>query len=201
MKAMKCLRRHGIECNFNESKISSLRLGLRFSFLQILSMRFSLQLYFLMTNEDINFMKQALELAQKGEGFATPNPMVGALIVRDGQIVGEGFHVFERIKHAEVLALEMAGELAKGATLYCSLEPCCHHGRTPPCTDAMIEAGITRAVVAIVDPDSRVSGSGIQQLKDAGIEVIVGICEAEAYNLNIEYFSAKGKTQSMVSVD
>ena len=154
-----------------------------------------------MINEDRNYMQQAIALAGKGEGLAAPNPMVGAVIVRDGQIVGEGYHIFEAVKHAEVVALEAAGELAKGATLYCSLEPCCHHGRTPPCTDAMIEAGITRAVVAIVDPDSRVSGSGIQQLKDAGIEVIVGVCEAEAYDLNSEYFSAKGKTQSTVSVD
>jgi diaminohydroxyphosphoribosylaminopyrimidine deaminase / 5-amino-6-(5-phosphoribosylamino)uracil reductase len=154
-----------------------------------------------MINEDKKFMEMALELAGKGEGLAAPNPMVGALIVRDGQIVGEGFHIFEGVKHAEIIALEMAGELAKGATLYCSLEPCCHHGRTPPCTDALIAAGIARAVIAIVDPDSRVSGSGIQQLKDAGIEVVVGVCEAEAYQLNIEYFSAKGKFQSTVAVD
>jgi diaminohydroxyphosphoribosylaminopyrimidine deaminase / 5-amino-6-(5-phosphoribosylamino)uracil reductase len=156
---------------------------------------------FLMTNQDIHFMKQALELARKGEGLAAPNPMVGAVIVRDGQVVGEGFHIFEAIKHAEVIALEAAGELASGATLYCSLEPCCHHGRTPPCTDAMIEAGISRAIVAIVDPDSRVSGSGIRQLKDAGIEVVVGVCEAEAHNLNLEYFAAKEKSQHTVSVD
>jgi diaminohydroxyphosphoribosylaminopyrimidine deaminase/5-amino-6-(5-phosphoribosylamino)uracil reductase len=157
--------------------------------------------FYLMTHEDMNFMKQALALAKKGEGLAAPNPMVGALIVRNGQIMGEGFHLFDGIKHAEVIALEMAGDLAKGATLYCSLEPCCHHGRTPPCTDALIEAGIARAVIAIVDPDSRVSGSGIQQLKDAGIEVVVGVCESEAHDLNIEYFSAKEKSQSMVSVD
>jgi diaminohydroxyphosphoribosylaminopyrimidine deaminase / 5-amino-6-(5-phosphoribosylamino)uracil reductase len=154
-----------------------------------------------MTNEDIQFMEQAIELARKGEGLAAPNPMVGAVIVRDGQVVGEGFHIFETLKHAEVVALEAAGELARGATLYCNLEPCCHHGRTPPCTDAMIEAGITRAIVAIVDPDSRVSGSGIQQLRDAGIEVVVGLCETDAYNLNVEYFSAKAMSQGMVPVD
>jgi diaminohydroxyphosphoribosylaminopyrimidine deaminase / 5-amino-6-(5-phosphoribosylamino)uracil reductase len=154
-----------------------------------------------MTNEDKQYMEQAIELARKGEGLAAPNPMVGAVIVRDGEVVGEGFHLFEAVKHAEVVALEAAGELARGATLYCNLEPCCHHGRTPPCTDAMIEAGIRRAIVAIVDPDSRVSGSGIRQLREAGIEVVVGVCEAEAYNLNIEYFSAKEKAQRTVTVD
>jgi diaminohydroxyphosphoribosylaminopyrimidine deaminase / 5-amino-6-(5-phosphoribosylamino)uracil reductase len=154
-----------------------------------------------MTNEDKQYMGQAIELARKGEGLAAPNPMVGAVIVRDGEVVGEGFHLFDAVKHAEVVALEAAGELARGATLYCSLEPCCHHGRTPPCTDAMIEAGIRRAIVAIVDPDSRVSGSGIRQLREAGIEVVVGVCEAEAYNLNIEYFSAKENSQRTVTVD
>lgn len=155
----------------------------------------------LMNNEDLQFMERAIELARKGEGLAAPNPMVGAVIVRDGQVVGEGFHIFETLKHAEVVALEAAGERARGATLYCSLEPCCHHGRTPPCTDAMIDAGITRAFVAIVDPDSRVSGSGIQQLKDAGIEVVVGLCEVQAYTLNIEYFSSKAKAQPTGSLD
>jgi diaminohydroxyphosphoribosylaminopyrimidine deaminase / 5-amino-6-(5-phosphoribosylamino)uracil reductase len=152
-----------------------------------------------MKNEDIKYMQMAIELARKGEGFASPNPLVGALIVRNEQIVGEGYHVYEKVKHAEGIAFDMAGELAKGATLYCSLEPCCHYGRTPPCTDAIIEAGIARAVIAIVDPDSRVSGLGIKQLKEAGIEVVVGVCQEEAYNLNIEYFSTK--TQSMESVD
>lgn len=154
-----------------------------------------------MMNEDISYMQKAIALARKGEGVASPNPLVGAILVREGRIVGEGFHIFEKVKHAEGIALDMAGELAKGATLYCSLEPCCHYGRTPPCTDALIEAGIARAVIAIVDPDSRVSGLGIKQLKDAGIEVVVGVCEEEAYNLNREYFSIKGKTPGTVSVD
>jgi diaminohydroxyphosphoribosylaminopyrimidine deaminase / 5-amino-6-(5-phosphoribosylamino)uracil reductase len=154
-----------------------------------------------MTDEDKKMMERALELAARGEGLAAPNPMVGALIVRGGEVVGEGFHIFEALKHAEVLALEAAGELAKGATLYCNLEPCCHHGRTPPCTDAMIAAGIARAVVAIVDPDTRVSGSGIRQLQEAGIEVVVGVCQKEAYALNIDYFEAKEKSRNTVSVD
>lgn len=146
-------------------------------------------------------MKRAIELAKQGKGKASPNPLVGAILVLNHKIVGEGFHVFENVKHAEGIALEMAGELAKGATLYCSLEPCCHYGRTPPCTDALIEAGIARAVIAIVDTDSRVSGSGIKHLQEAGIEVVVGVCEEEAYNLNLEYFSAKDQTQHKVSVD
>src|SRR5262245_55782167 len=116
-------------------------------------------------NEQIEYMKRALELARLGEGVASQNPMVGAVLVRDGEIVGEGFHIFENIKHAEVVALENAGGKARGATLYCSLEPCCHFGRTSPCTDALIEAGIARAIIAIVDNDSRVSGRGIAQLR------------------------------------
>jgi diaminohydroxyphosphoribosylaminopyrimidine deaminase / 5-amino-6-(5-phosphoribosylamino)uracil reductase len=154
-----------------------------------------------MTNLDIRYMQLAIELARKGEGMAHPNPMVGAILVREGRIVGEGYHVFEKVKHAEGIALEMAGELAKGATLYCSLEPCCHYGRTSPCTDALIEAGISRAVIAIVDTDTRVSGLGIKQLREAGIEVVVGVCEAEAYHLNREYFSLKGNTSNTVPVD
>lgn len=136
-------------------------------------------------------MLRAIKLAQCGEGLAKPNPMVGAVLVREGEIVGEGFHIFDNIKHAEVVALENAGERARGATLYCSLEPCCHYGRTPPCTDALIEAGIVRAVIAVTDPDPRVSGRGITQLRAAGIDVIVGICETEARQLNQDYFALK----------
>lgn len=136
-------------------------------------------------------MLRAIELARRGEGLAKPNPMVGAVLVRDGEIVGEGFHIFANVKHAEILALEDAGERSRGATLYCSLEPCCHYGRTPPCTDALIEAGIVRAVIAVPDPDPRVSGRGITQLRAAGIDVVVGICEAKAQQLNQEYFALK----------
>ncbi|MFL6213795.1 MAG: bifunctional diaminohydroxyphosphoribosylaminopyrimidine deaminase/5-amino-6-(5-phosphoribosylamino)uracil reductase RibD [Blastocatellia bacterium] len=139
-------------------------------------------------NEDDNYMKRALELARRGEGRVSPNPMVGAVLVRDGRVVGEGYHVFEKVKHAEVIALEQAGETARGATLYCSLEPCCHHGRTSPCTDALIDAGIRRAVIAITDPNPRVNGRGIRQLREAGIKVEVGLCEAEARQLNEAFF-------------
>ena len=121
------------------------------------------------------FMNRALHLAQQGAGLVSPNPMVGAVLVNDGRVVGEGYHLYERKKHAETYAIEQAGREAKGATLYCSLEPCCHHGRTPPCTDSLIEAGIHRAVVATKDPDPRVNGKGIAQLRSAGIEVEVGL--------------------------
>jgi pyrimidine deaminase RibD-like protein len=134
------------------------------------------------------FMKRALELARCGAGLVSPNPMVGAVLVKDGRVVGEGFHRYDRLRHAESYAIEMAGELARGATLYCNLEPCCHHGRTPPCTDGLIEAGIARAVIAAKDPDSRVSGQGIEQLRAAGIRVEVGLCERETLRLNESYF-------------
>jgi pyrimidine deaminase RibD-like protein len=136
---------------------------------------------------DSTFMKRALELARRGAGLVSPNPMVGAVIVQDGRVVGEGFHRYDNLRHAESYAIEMAGEFARGATLYCSLEPCCHHGRTPPCTDALIEAGIARAVVATSDPDSRVRGQGLDQLRGAGITVEVGLCEREALRLNESY--------------
>ncbi len=144
-----------------------------------------------MSDYDKRLMYKAIELARRGEGLAAPNPMVGAILVRDGEIVGAGYHIFANVKHAEILALEDAGERAHSATLYCSLEPCCHYGRTPPCTDALIGAGIARAVIAVADPDLRVSGQGIAQLRAAGIEVVVGIGEAEARELNHNYFAAK----------
>jgi pyrimidine deaminase RibD-like protein len=137
---------------------------------------------------DASHMKRALDLARRGAGLVSPNPMVGAVLVKDGRVVGEGFHRYDRLKHAEVIAIEMAGRRSRGADLYCSLEPCCHYGRTPPCTDALIEAGIARAVIAITDPDRRVRGRGIEQLRAAGISVEVGLCEAEARRLNESYF-------------
>ena len=109
---------------------------------------------------DFYFLDRALALAAKGEGQVKPNPLVGTVIVNDGVIVGQGFHRYDRVKHAEVLALEQAGRLAKGATVYVNLEPCCHRGdgkRTPPCTDALIEAGVKRVVCCITDPNPRVN--------------------------------------------
>jgi pyrimidine deaminase RibD-like protein len=136
---------------------------------------------------DIKFMKRALELAASGAGAVSPNPMVGAVIVRDGEIVGEGHHLFHLVRHAESYALDAAGDRARGATLYCNLEPCCHQGRTPPCTNGLIQAGIARAVIAIADPDPRVSGRGLDQMRSGGIIVEVGLCEKEGLRLNEFY--------------
>jgi len=132
-----------------------------------------------MNDHDIRFMQRALELARKGVGLASPNPTVGCVIVNSGQIVGEGFHQFDCRDHAEVVALKTAGEKAGGATAYVTLEPCNHTGRTGPCTQALLEAGIARVVAATRDPNPKVSGGGLEALRSADITV-----EAEAQNLN-----------------
>src|SRR5215468_892064 len=138
------------------------------------------------TNEsDGAFLRHALALAQKSFGLASPNPNVGALLVQDdGNIVGRGFHTYDGLKHAEVLAIEQAGDKARAATLYINLEPCSHHGRTGPCTDAVIAAGIRRVVACMPDPNPVVSGRGFAQLRQAGIQVASGILEEEARPLN-----------------
>lgn len=133
---------------------------------------------------DEMFMREALRIARNAEGRTSPNPLVGAVIVRDGIIVAEGWHRKAGTPHAEVHALRMAGDLAKGATLYVTLEPCAHVGRTGPCAVAVRDAGIRRVVVAMGDPNPLVAGKGIQILRDAGVEVTVGVCEAEARQLN-----------------
>jgi diaminohydroxyphosphoribosylaminopyrimidine deaminase/5-amino-6-(5-phosphoribosylamino)uracil reductase len=133
---------------------------------------------------DVDYMLMALELAERGRGRTSPNPMVGAVIVRDGKIVGRGYHSRAGEDHGEIVALKEAGELARGATLYINLEPCCHHGRTPPCADAIVEAGVKRVVAAMVDPFEKVAGKGIDTLRKAGIEVDVGLLEDEARRLN-----------------
>ena len=136
---------------------------------------------------DEHFMRRALRLAALGR-HASPNPMVGCVIVnRDGQIVGEGFHPQAGQPHAEVFALRHAGERARGGTAYVTLEPCAHHGRTPPCADALLAAGIRRVVAAIADPDSRVGGQGLERLRQGRVEVTVGVCETEARKLNAAY--------------
>lgn len=141
-----------------------------------------------MNELDEQFMQRALELARRGRGQVSPNPAVGAVVVRDRAVVGEGFFLYEHRKHAEVYALEQAGELARGATLYCSLEPCCFQGRTPPCTDVVIEAGVARAVIAVADPHPRVRGRGLAQLRNAGIAVEVGLLEEESRRINEAFF-------------
>src|ERR1700694_4062184 len=132
----------------------------------------------------IRFMQHALALARKGAGLASPNPMVGCVIVREGQIVGEGFHQYEWRDHAEIVALKSAGDKARGATLYVTLEPCNHTGRTGPCTEAIIAAGVQRVVAAMDDPNPVNSGRGFERLREAGIDVFTGACEEEARRLN-----------------
>jgi diaminohydroxyphosphoribosylaminopyrimidine deaminase/5-amino-6-(5-phosphoribosylamino)uracil reductase len=129
-------------------------------------------------------MEHALALARKGTGLASPNPMVGCVVVREGQIVGEGFHQYEWRDHAEIVALKSAGDKARGATLYVTLEPCNHTGRTGPCTEAIIAAGVQRVVAAMDDPNPVNSGRGFERLRTAGIEVFTGVCEDEASRLN-----------------
>jgi len=130
-------------------------------------------------------MRRALRLAKRGR--TSPNPMVGAVVVRDGRIVGEGFHPRAGEPHAEVFALRAAGEAAKEATLYVTLEPCCHYGRTPPCTKTIIQAGVARVVAAMVDPNPRIQGKGLKKLQDAGIEISIGLLEDQAQRLNEAY--------------
>jgi diaminohydroxyphosphoribosylaminopyrimidine deaminase / 5-amino-6-(5-phosphoribosylamino)uracil reductase len=133
---------------------------------------------------DARFMDHALALAARGVALANPNPMVGAVLVQGDQIVGEGFHTYEGVRHAEIIALESAGEAARRATLYINLEPCCHTGRTGPCTGALIAAGVSRVVAAMSDPNPAIAGRGFKQLRAAGIDVIAGLREAEARRLN-----------------
>jgi diaminohydroxyphosphoribosylaminopyrimidine deaminase/5-amino-6-(5-phosphoribosylamino)uracil reductase len=136
------------------------------------------------TVQDLEYMCQALELAARARGYTSPNPMVGAVLVKDGRVVGQGYHKQAGQPHAEVEALRVAGAEAKGATLYVNLEPCCHTGRTPPCTDALIQAGVKRVVAAMPDPNPKVAGQGIEILRAQGIEVEVGLCEKDALRLN-----------------
>jgi diaminohydroxyphosphoribosylaminopyrimidine deaminase/5-amino-6-(5-phosphoribosylamino)uracil reductase len=133
---------------------------------------------------DLQWMEHALALARRGEALASPNPQVGCAIVRDGRLVGEGFHEYERRDHAEVAALNMAGEAARGATLYVNLEPCSHSGRTAPCADAIVKAGVARVVAAMQDPNPQVAGRGFARLREAGIQVTAGVCEEAAWRLN-----------------
>lgn len=136
----------------------------------------------------IPWMRRALELAALADGYTSPNPLVGAVVLDpSGTLVGEGFHARAGEPHAEVGALAQAGDAARGGTIIVTLEPCCHHGRTPPCTDALIKAGIARVVVALTDPDPRVAGGGLQRLRDAGVEVISGVLEAEAAQQNYAF--------------
>jgi diaminohydroxyphosphoribosylaminopyrimidine deaminase/5-amino-6-(5-phosphoribosylamino)uracil reductase len=141
-----------------------------------------------MDQADLSWMRRALELAARAKGRTSPNPMVGALVVKGDDLLGEGFHAYAGSDHAEVVALDEAGPAAQGATLYVSLEPCCHHGRTPPCVDRIMQAGIRRVVSACEDPNPAVCGKGIGALRAAGIPVEVGCLGEEAARLNEAFF-------------
>ncbi|AMA73647.1 MULTISPECIES: bifunctional diaminohydroxyphosphoribosylaminopyrimidine deaminase/5-amino-6-(5-phosphoribosylamino)uracil reductase RibD [Aneurinibacillus] len=134
--------------------------------------------------EHREYMELALKLAAAARGQTSPNPMVGCVLVKNGEVVGMGAHLRAGEAHAEVQALRMAGTKAKGATAYVTLEPCSHYGRTPPCADALIEHGVQTVVVAMLDPNPLVAGRGVAKLKEAGVNVLTGICEAEAKRLN-----------------
>lgn len=152
------------------------------------------------TATDHAHMARALYLAARGAYTTKPNPMVGCVIARGGEAVGEGFHVRAGEPHAEVFALREAGERARGATAYVSLEPCAHHGRTPPCADALVAAGVTRVVAAARDPFSRVAGQGFSKLRAAGVAVEAGLMEVEARHLNRGYFSRLERSRPWVRV-
>ncbi len=137
---------------------------------------------------DQYYMKQALILARRGLGKTSPNPMVGAVIVKDGKIIGRGYHRKFGGKHAEVNAIESAEENLKGATIYVTLEPCCHYGKTPPCTDAVIRNKLGRVVIGALDPNPRVGGKGVEILRQHGIETITGVLEEECRSLNEAHF-------------
>jgi diaminohydroxyphosphoribosylaminopyrimidine deaminase/5-amino-6-(5-phosphoribosylamino)uracil reductase len=148
---------------------------------------------------ETDYMDRALFLAARGRGRTSPNPMVGAVVVApDGVIVGQGFHERAGKPHAEVNALGMAGARARGATMYCTLEPCCHEGRTGPCAPRVVEAGITRVVAATVDPDPRVDGRGFSYLRTQGVDVEVGLREAAAVRLNEAFFTLKRQGRPFV---
>jgi diaminohydroxyphosphoribosylaminopyrimidine deaminase/5-amino-6-(5-phosphoribosylamino)uracil reductase len=150
-----------------------------------------------MNEHDMRFMEHALELARKGIGLASPNPTVGCVMVRDGAIVGEGFHQYDLKDHAEIVALKAAGEKARGATMYVTLEPCNHTGRTGPCTEAIHSAGVSRVVIAIEDLNPRVQGAGAARLRESGIQIEFAPADlrATAKELNEGFFrwSATGK--------
>ena len=134
--------------------------------------------------QDVAFMQLALNLAKQGEFTTTPNPSVGCVLVKDGEVVGKGFHAKAGEPHAEVMALREAGENARGATAYVTLEPCSHFGRTPPCAKGLVEAGVSKVIAAMCDPNPQVAGKGLQILTDAGIESAVGLLEENAEQLN-----------------
>lgn len=147
---------------------------------------------------DAEYMARALQLARRGLFTTQPNPRVGCVVVKDDRVVGEGWHERAGEAHAEVHALRAAGEAARGATAYVSLEPCCHHGRTPPCTDALIQAGVQRVVAAMQDPNPTVAGQGVRRLREAGVEVEVGLLADAAAKLNPGFIARMQRARPLV---
>lgn len=151
------------------------------------------------SRDDFRFMRRALQLASRARGRTSPNPMVGAVVVREGRIVGEGYHRRAGEPHAEILALEAAGERARSADLYVTLEPCAHYGRTPPCVDAVFRAGVRRVVAAMEDPNPEAAG-GLARLRAAGIETVGGVLEAEARHLNEAFIKHRARGLPFVTL-
>lgn len=149
---------------------------------------------------DVLAMQRCLELAGQAAGRTAPNPLVGAVVVQHGEIVGEGWHRRAGLEHAEIQALRAAGSRARGATLVVNLEPCNHHGRTPPCTDAILQAGIARVVAGMQDPHPLVNGAGVERLRDAGVEVVVGVLEGACRALNRAFVSAVTRGRPVVTL-
>ncbi len=151
------------------------------------------------TSDDA-LMTEALALAGRGRGATSPNPMVGALVTQHGQVVGRGYHARAGGRHAEVVALDEAGDAAMGGRLYCTLEPCCHTGRTGPCVERIVQAGLAAVIVGVEDPDPRTSGAGIRYLRERGISVTVGVREAEAARLNEAFFTVQRRARPFVTM-
>lgn len=150
--------------------------------------------------DDSRFMAEAIQLAQLGRYTTSPNPNVGAIVVKNGKVIGRGYHRQAGSPHAEVFALREAGSAANGATCYVTLEPCSHHGRTPPCTDALIAAGIARIVIAMQDPNPQVAGTGIAALRQAGMKVELGLLETQARELNPGFLSRMERNRPFVQL-
>jgi diaminohydroxyphosphoribosylaminopyrimidine deaminase/5-amino-6-(5-phosphoribosylamino)uracil reductase len=148
------------------------------------------------SEQDCTYMRRALELAAKGKGSAEPNPMVGCVIVKNGRIIGEGYHMKFGEAHAEVNAIRNSRESVEGATMYVTLEPCSHYGKTPPCADLVIKSKLGRVVVAMIDPNPLVSGKGIEKIKAANIEVIVGLLQKEAETLIDDFIQSIKKDRA-----
>ncbi len=143
-----------------------------------------------MSSDEKKFMTRAIQLAKKAEGKTYPNPLVGALVVKDGKIISEGYHKKAGGPHAEVVALRKAGRKAARADLYVNLEPCAHYGKTPPCVDSIMKSGVRKVYTAMKDPNPLVNGKGLKMLRKNGVEIKIGICRKEARELNKNYISA-----------